>query len=1150
MRVVFSFVQKRSVLALAAMSLLIGCTVEPVQESAPQAPQGRLETVILQASPESPGNAGAPASKATLDFPSVLWQDSDQIAVFDGSAKNVFSIPEGGNHGTTASFSGTVTEGAAELYAVSPASAGTALAGSLLTINLPSVQTIPAGLKASPDAIVCVAKAQQGSLQFRNVVSLIKISVSSPDITSVIISGTNLAGTARVNSDGTLAQPLKTSGSVELKPDGDTFAPGDYYAAVLPGTTPPGSFSIALIRSDGLSSTRASTRIQTFTRNGCKNAGDVSAAAGWENVIYTKAQLFAWNTLRNPSDASDSPRLGADIDMEMDSWTPRNFAGTFDGRGHRLYNINVSTNNYAGFLRELTGSASVKDLVIGSSEGAVYDGSSIISHSQSPNNYTWYYAGVIAKASGTSTVSNVTNFAAVEVAAAATSKTRVGGIVGNWNSTGILKDCVNYGTVRNLASVTGQASQTDTTPNSSLIGGVLGFFDVRTSIENCANHGDVLTTNPGVSAIGGVVGYDGRGSTVKDCTNTGNVTNQASTFLAETAVGGVIAYAKGASSTFGNVRGCSNSGAVSASGIGANIRVGGISGYTDYYLVSSSSNSGPVSFHNPSTTTGYVAIGGICAHTYHGCIITSCTNSGSVSSDKPEVNRIGGIVGNLNSSAARDCTNSGAVSLDNSFRAIANWEAAGGIAGFAEGTSDTREITGCVNEGAVSLVTNTTGRDTPGRVAAGGIVGMPYTSYSLVSNVNRGSVTVQNKHASAPYAWAGGIAGLDDGASEGSSINANTNYGAVRCTSRTSFYGGVGGIFGNVAKAVSITGNCNFGDVEGTVAGAVAGVNSCTFTATVCDALTVNGWAYGAASDKNAWACPQSSGTITLIVVGHTPDEDGSLPKPLEAGNKVIAHRGGATESGYPDNSRAALRYAMGLGCYGSECDIYWTSDNKVIVAHADGNDQINGMNPYEHTAAEIIAAKRLSNYEKIPTLEEYIDIVMEPGSKTKLILDIKMIDTPALDYDHPAKAALRAIEIIQEKNAQNFCEFICTGYTGVMSKIASAIKASGIPCGWMNGDMSAASFKSKGYTDWANLNTREHFNLGSGADKGTGNRTITEFKNAGLQLSVFHIDKQSGNSSAVYTDATVQVYLDEYDYLRCITTNYPSWLLQKTKGL
>ena len=198
----------------------------------------------------------------------------------------------------------------------------------------------------------------------------------------------------------------------------------------MPGSTPPGGFSIALIRSDGLSCTRTSTRTQTFTRNGCKSVGDISSAAAWSNIIYTKAQLFTWNDSRNPSDASDAPILGADIDMEMTPWTPKNFAGTFDGRGHKLYNINVSTNNYAGFLRELTGGASVKDLVIGSSDGVIYDGQSIIKHSKSANNYTWYYAGAIAKVSGTSTVSNVTNFATVEVASDATSKTRIGGIVG------------------------------------------------------------------------------------------------------------------------------------------------------------------------------------------------------------------------------------------------------------------------------------------------------------------------------------------------------------------------------------------------------------------------------------------------------------------------------------------------------------------------------------------------------------------------------------------------------------------------------------------------------------------------------------------------------------------------------------------------
>ena len=1138
-------------LLLAALSpLLFACTAEPVQETAPAAPAEGRETIFLTAVAESG------TSKTTLDFPSVKWEDSDQIAVFDGTSKNIFTIPEGGNHGTSASFTGTVAQGASELYAVSPASAGNALEGSQITINLPSVQTIPAGLTASPDALVCVAKAQQGSIQFRNVVSLIKISISTDNISSAIISGTNLAGLAKVNSDGTIAQTLQTTGSVELRPSAATFAPGDYYAAILPGSTPAGSFSVTLIRTDALSCTRTSTRAQTFTRNGCQSVGDISAEASWSNIIYTKAQLFAWNASRNASDASDAPILGADIDMEMDPWTPKNFAGTFDGRGHKLYNISVTSNTYSGFLRELTGSASVKDLIIGSSDGETYDGQSIIKHSKSANNYTWYYAGAIAKASGSSTVSNVTNFATVEVASDDTGKSRVGGIVGNWNSTGTLKGCTNYGAVRNNAATTGQAGQSDATTNGSLVGGVLGFFDVRSTIEDCSNYGPVTTVNPGVSAIGGVVGYDGRGSTVKNCTNGGEVKHQAQTLMADTAVGGIVAYAKGASSTFGSIQTSSNSGAVSACGNSFVIRVGGVSGYTDYYNVSDCSNSGAVSYSNASATTQYIAIAGICAHTYHGCIISSCTNLGPVSADKPQVNRVGGIVGTLNSSAARNCTNKGAVSLNNSSRAITNWQSVGGIAGFAEGTTDIREITDCTNEGSVNVVVNTTGRDTPGRVAVGGIVGDPHTAFAIIGNVNKGQVTLQNKHTSAPYAYAGGIFGFDAGSSEGSSVKSNHNYGAVSVVSGKDGYSGAGGLFGIISNAILNTDNRHYGQVSGTVAGGVAGVNACNFKAIVCDAATVNGVTYPNASNKTAWACPSSTGLISVVVTPHSDPEsepvDEEAPKPLNPGNKVIAHRGGATECGYPDNSRAALRYAMGLGCYGSECDIYWTSDNNVIVAHADGNDQINGMNPFEHTAAEIIAAKRLSNYEKIPTLEEYIDIVMESGSKTKLILDIKMIDTPSMDYEHPAKAALRAIEIIQEKNAQNFCEFICTGYDGVMSRIASAVKASGIPCGWMNGSISASTFKSRGYTDWANLNTREHFKLGAAdaPDKGTGNRTITEFKNAGLQLSVFHLDKQAGNSSAVYTDATVQLYLDEYQYLRCITTNYPSWLIQKTKGL
>ena len=41
-------------------------------------------------------------------------------------------------------------------------------------------------------------------------------------------------------------------------------------------------------------------------------------------------------------------------------------------------------------------------------------------------------------------------------------------------------------------------------------------------------------------------------------------------------------------------------------------------------------------------------------------------------------------------------------------------------------------------------------------------------------------------------------------------------------------------------------------------------------------------------------------------------------------------------EIGCPDNSIEALNYAIALGCFASECDVYLTKDDRVIVAHAD----------------------------------------------------------------------------------------------------------------------------------------------------------------------------------------------------------------------
>lgn len=255
---------------------------------------------------------------------------------------------------------------------------------------------------------------------------------------------------------------------------------------------------------------------------------------------------------------------------------------------------------------------------------------------------------------------------------------------------------------------------------------------------------------------------------------------------------------------------------------------------------------------------------------------------------------------------------------------------------------------------------------------------------------------------------------------------------------------------------------------------------------------------------------------------------------PAPCSNKIVAHRGGSSECGSPDNSIAALKYAMSLKLYGSECDIYWTKDNDVIVAHADDKYKVNGLLPWESTVTEIRLAGRLKNGEQIPTLSDFLSTVMVKDNCTKLILDIKYTSPNS----YASKAVSRACEIIKEKNATKFCEFICTGNESVAITAANCQTAYGIPVGWM-ANQAPSYVKSKGFT-WANLSCKSYMTP-------YGVRSIDEFVNADMEISVFNVDKAgSSDSNAVTSDSDVKYYLDNYSKLRFITTNYPKWLLSK----
>ena len=259
--------------------------------------------------------------------------------------------------------------------------------------------------------------------------------------------------------------------------------------------------------------------------------------------------------------------------------------------------------------------------------------------------------------------------------------------------------------------------------------------------------------------------------------------------------------------------------------------------------------------------------------------------------------------------------------------------------------------------------------------------------------------------------------------------------------------------------------------------------------------------------------------------------------EPAKATNKVVAHRGGSSECGAPDNSRASLRYAMSLKCYGMECDIYWTKDNDVIVAHASNTYYINNLKPWEHTVEQLRRAGMLKNGESLPTLSDMLDIVQVEGNCTKLVLDIKNLDSELTQY--PIKAVERACEIIAARKAEKFCEFICTGNATVAAGAANCMVRYGIPVGWMSSS-GPSTHKSKGFT-WANLSTVYMYPYGSSAA-----RTIDEFLKAGMEISVFNVDMKSGDGNAAYSDDEVNYYISQYDKLRCICTNYPKWLLSK----
>lgn len=251
------------------------------------------------------------------------------------------------------------------------------------------------------------------------------------------------------------------------------------------------------------------------------------------------------------------------------------------------------------------------------------------------------------------------------------------------------------------------------------------------------------------------------------------------------------------------------------------------------------------------------------------------------------------------------------------------------------------------------------------------------------------------------------------------------------------------------------------------------------------------------------------------------------LPKGMY---KVVAHRGGYLECNEPDCSIASLKYAIEVGSYAAECDIVITKDNEVLVVHPHDGYLVNGIAPFEHTLAEIRAAGKLANGEEIPTLQEYIALVMDQNQNpmgTKLWLDVKKLtkNRENIALEHTIAACLRAAEIIQEMNAEDYCEFLIPVGSdlieAVRDQVADEFK---INIAWMTPTQPEAYKQA-----WAQLPYASVFGE---------NATLkpADFFEAGVPLSVYGVNNAE----------RMDIVIPYYGELKAIFTDYPKLLIQK----
>jgi glycerophosphoryl diester phosphodiesterase len=170
---------------------------------------------------------------------------------------------------------------------------------------------------------------------------------------------------------------------------------------------------------------------------------------------------------------------------------------------------------------------------------------------------------------------------------------------------------------------------------------------------------------------------------------------------------------------------------------------------------------------------------------------------------------------------------------------------------------------------------------------------------------------------------------------------------------------------------------------------------------------------------------------------------------------QIIAHRGFWKTDGSAQNSIAALMKADSIRVFGSEVDVWLSSDGVPVVNH-DAEVTLNGEKLIiEDTLLATLRKVKLANGETMPTLEEYLDAFAQ-CEHVKLIIELKMHKAK----EHEDLLTEKVIDMVQQRGLQERVEYISFGINFVQQVRKLDPQA---PVYYLNGDLSPQVLASMG---------------------------------------------------------------------------------------